>query len=165
MVDSICIEILVHLAESLLPPSESRLGHLVPVIGRETPVLPVLGEGIRRCPSLGIKIVELRSAPCVGACTAYAYRKVSLQDNTLFMGILDRLFQLDIQEILLEDIEINFVPMSLMIRFYKAGRELRFLAPCREIGSPFLIFQSRENGKRKQPVLVGVNEGLALISF
>ena len=48
MVNTESVEVLAHLAQAALPPGVVILGHLVPVVGREAPVLAVCGEIIRR---------------------------------------------------------------------------------------------------------------------
>ena len=77
------IKIFAHLSKACLPPSVAVLGHLFPVVGRETPVLAVLGKSIRRCTCLGIQIKEFRVLPCVHAGPAYADWQVALDGHSL----------------------------------------------------------------------------------
>ena len=87
MVDTECIKIFSHLCKTRLPPCEAVLRHLLPVVGRESPVLSVSRECIRRCTCLRIHMEEFRIKPCIHAGTADSDRKVSLEDHTLRMCI------------------------------------------------------------------------------
>jgi hypothetical protein len=52
MIDAEGVEILGHLEQTLTPPQETILAHLVPVVRGEAPVLAIGGESIGRCASL-----------------------------------------------------------------------------------------------------------------
>ena len=56
MIHTVSVEIVLHLLEALPPPSEVILRHLVPVIRRESPVLPADGEVIRRSAGTGVEV-------------------------------------------------------------------------------------------------------------
>ena len=52
VVDAESVEVLGHGAQAGLPPGIAVLGHRIPVVGREAPVLAVFREGVRRCAGL-----------------------------------------------------------------------------------------------------------------
>ena len=56
MIDSEGIEIFAHFPQALFPPPITILGHLIPIICREPPILAISGESIWRRSCLGIEI-------------------------------------------------------------------------------------------------------------
>src|SRR5690554_2077122 len=74
MVDPVRVKIVGHLLEPANPPRVSLLLHRLPVIGWESPVLPVDGEIIRWCPRLCIHVKQVRGGPRVHAIPVNSYR-------------------------------------------------------------------------------------------
>ena len=56
MIYAVSIEIILHLLEPRAPPAEVILRHLIPVIGREAPVLAACIEIIRRSTGRSVQI-------------------------------------------------------------------------------------------------------------
>ena len=88
MVDTIGIEILCHLTEATYPPLTAVLQHLIPVVGGEAPVLSVSRERIGRSSRLTIQVEILRFNPGFHTITTDANGNVTLQDDTMFTGIV-----------------------------------------------------------------------------
>ena len=63
MVDAVGIEILLHFAEAAHPPLAAVTEHLVPVVGRESPVLPVSSKLIGWCSCLSVQVEVFRFCP------------------------------------------------------------------------------------------------------
>ena len=123
MVDTIGIEILRHLTESAHPPRTVVLQHLVPVVGGESPVLPVCREGIRWRTGLTVQVEVLRLHPGFHTVSADADGDVTLQDHTVLAGMGMGFMHLGIEVILHEIPEVEF-------RFFLETRFLRVLQGC-----------------------------------
>ena len=78
MIYTVSIKIVLHLTEPFLPPSEVILRHLIPVIGRESPVLAGDREVIRRCAGRRVEVKELRINGCIDGVGADTDRYISL---------------------------------------------------------------------------------------
>ena len=78
MIYAVSIEIVLHLTEPFLPPSEVVLRHLIPVIGRESPVLTGDREVIGRCAGRCIQVKELRINGCIHRVRTDTDRYISL---------------------------------------------------------------------------------------
>ena len=97
MVDAERVEIAAHLAQARLPPGEIVLRHLLPVIGREAPVLPVRAEIVGRCAGRGVEVEELRVPVGLRAVGAHADGQVALQRDALGAGVVHFLAELPVQ--------------------------------------------------------------------
>ena len=160
VVDTEGVEVLAHLAEAGLPPGVAGLGHPLPVVGREAPVLAVRREGVRRGAGLGVHVEEVGIGPGVGAEAAHAYRQVALKDDALVVGIGHGLLELDVELVLDEVPETDLSPVILLVRRRLAGRIDCIASPFREIGSPLFVTEAAIDRIREQP-LVGRDELLA----
>ena len=89
MVYSVSIEVFRHLAKTVFPPLESIFSHLIPVIGRESPVLPQDRKIIRRRTRLSVHVEQFRGYPCVGTETADADWYVAFEHNTFVFFVDD----------------------------------------------------------------------------
>ena len=78
MIYAVGIEIILHLAETLLPPAEVILCHLVPVIRREAPVLSADREVIGRSTGTGVQIKQLRINSSIHAVRTDTNRYIAL---------------------------------------------------------------------------------------
>ena len=87
VVDSECIKIFRHLPEPCLPPGKTVLCHLVPVVGRETPILSVSSECVRRSSRRLVHIEKLRILPSIHARAGNPDWKVTLENHSLGMGV------------------------------------------------------------------------------
>ena len=65
MVYAVGIEVFRHLLEASAPPAVSVMGHTLPVVCRESPVLPHNREIIRRCSCLAVEVEQVGAAFCV----------------------------------------------------------------------------------------------------
>ena len=78
MIYAVGIEIILHLAETLLPPAEVILRHLIPVICREAPVLTTDREVIGWSTGTGVQIKQLRINRSIHAVRADSDRYITL---------------------------------------------------------------------------------------
>ena len=162
MVNTIGIEIFSHLAESVFPPFKPVASHLLPIVGREAPVLTEHGEVIRRSTGLAIHVEKSRRLPGVCAETADSDWNVTFQHNTLAMSIIPGLSELAVQMILQE---INIFETLLM----RLRKIIHFLVGIIGIFSPESIVgilihlaQYAPCGIRTQPIFVFKNEFLVI---
>ena len=81
MVDAESVEIFGHLRHAGLPPRIAVLRHVLPVIGREAPVLPRCGKGVGRRSGLPVEMEEVRILPHVGARRTDADRNIAFEDD------------------------------------------------------------------------------------
>src|SRR5262249_27610698 len=107
MIDAKRIKVIAHLAESLFPPGKSIFLHSLPVINRESPVLPDDREIIRRSPGLPVHVQKLRSHPCITAIAINTDWNISFQNDPILVRIICRFFQLQMKMILYEIIKTN----------------------------------------------------------
>ncbi|MBR4822069.1 MAG: 4-alpha-glucanotransferase, partial [Bacteroidales bacterium] len=164
MVDAECVEVLRHLAQAALPPRIVILGHLVPVVGRESPVLPVHGKRIRRCAALRIHVEQVGMAPCIHARAADADGQVALEHHALAVRIGADLLELLVEVVLHEAmvIHLGLVPGVVVLRLLQAVLGVR--TPLREVRRAGLIAQRAENGIRQQPVGIGREEVAVILA-
>ena len=160
MIDTECIEVLRHLCQTGLPPGVTVLGHLLPIICRESPVLSEIREGIRWCSSLRIHMEQLRMHPGVNTCAAYADRKVTFEYHAIFVGISAHLRQLGIKMILNETPEVH-----LLLVIGAEGLDHRSVIfgiclPLSEIRRTVHITKHAESRIREEPAAVLRNEFL-----
>ena len=107
MVYAVGIEVFRHLLEASAPPAVSVMGHTLPVVCRESPVLPHNREIIRRCSCLAVEVEQVGILPCVSTVGGYAYRNVAFQGHSAAMGIITCATQLSVKMILHEEDEIH----------------------------------------------------------
>ena len=100
MVDPEGVEIFGHLLQAGLPPGIVILGHFLPIVGREAPVLTFLAEVIRRCACGGVQIEQFRMPVGIGAVSTHTDREVSLEGNALRTGIPGNFRKLPVQMVL-----------------------------------------------------------------
>ena len=107
VVDAIGIKELRHILEAAGPPLATVLQHLIPVVGRESPILTIHREIIRWSTRLTVQIEVLRLHPDIAAVAMYTNRNITLQDNTLCLGMFVRLLHLLVQDELHKVEELN----------------------------------------------------------
>ena len=104
MIHTVCVEIVLHLAETSLPPTEVILRHLVPVISREAPVLTANREIIGRRTGRSVQIEQLRINGCIDAVRADSDRYVTLHryaDRVRVSHSVSQLFvRMELQELI-----------------------------------------------------------------
>ena len=100
MVNAVGIEILSHLLEPSCPPPITILCHSLPIVGGESPVLPVLREIIRWCTRLSIQIEQMRFRPCLHAVARNADGDVTFDDYPVLPCLVPHLQQLQVKLIL-----------------------------------------------------------------
>ena len=106
MIYAVGIEIILHLAETLLPPAEVILRHLIPVICREAPVLTTDREVIGRSTGTGVQIKQLRINSSIHAVRTDTNRYIALHRYANRVGISHCVCQLLIGMELQEFIEV-----------------------------------------------------------
>ena len=106
VVHTIGIEIVLHLTEAALPPTEVILCHLIPVIGRESPVLSACIEVIGRCTCGCIEVEELRINSSIDRVRRDADRYITLHRHTDRVSVRYSVCQLLVRMELEELIEI-----------------------------------------------------------
>ena len=79
MVDTVCIEVLRHLAEAGLPPAIAVLCHLLPIIDWEAPILTCYREVIRWSTGRRLHYEELRRYPRIDTDWAHTDRNIALE--------------------------------------------------------------------------------------
>ena len=96
MVDAVSVEELCHVLETAFPPGASVFQHLVPVVGREPPILSVYGEiiGWRTCLSVHVEVFGFY--PNVTTVTTHTNRHVTFEYDALALRIGVRLFHLGV---------------------------------------------------------------------
>jgi hypothetical protein len=111
VIDPESIKIITHLDEALVPPVKMILGHLLPVVRRETPILSLHCKRIRRRASLELHVVQIRFNPCITTKAMYANRNISFNDYSILVRIIHRIFQLQMQMKLYEIMDRYIVEM------------------------------------------------------
>ena len=98
MVDTVSVEVILHLCEAAAPPVVAVLGHLVPVVRREAPVLSADREVVGRCTGRSVEVEQVRLNGCIYrvrtdtdryiALHCYAYRvRISHSVAQLLVGV------------------------------------------------------------------------------
>ena len=144
MVDTIGVEILRHLTEATYPPLAAVFQHLIPVVGGEAPVLSVSRERIGRSSRLTIQVEILRFNPGFHTITTDANGNVTLQDDTMFTGIVVGSTHLLVEIVLHITPEVGHLLVRLSQR----------LGPFREGCRTIEITVVAELSIRFQPLLV-----------
>ena len=163
VVNSVGVEILSHLLEAANPPLVAIFGHLVPVVGGESPVLPILREVIWWCSCLSVEIKQVRLCPCFHAVSGDADGDVALDDDTLLSGLHSHSQELLVQLILYIIEESHLLLMLFHKNFHIPCVILAILGPFSKVCCLELIAQIGEHGVGNQPVLVVVEEGLEIL--
>ena len=163
VVDTISIKELRHILESTCPPLTVVFQHLIPVVGRESPVLTIHREIVRWSSCLSVEVEVLRLCPYITSKTVYTDRNITLQDDSLGHGMLVSSLHLCVQHKLYEVEELHllvglcswvgqclavFLVPSIVVR------------PLREISSAILIAQTRILCIRHQPLFCILEECL-----
>ena len=148
------VEIFGHLLHPRLPPGIAVLGHFVPVVGREAPVLTVSRESIRRCTCAGVHIEKMRILPGIHAGAGNAYRQVALEHNSLFAGIGTDFLHLGIKMILDIAPEIHIVGIDLAAFLQNFIRINGILAPFCKFSCTEGISQGAESRIRTEPTKI-----------
>src|SRR5574344_1782101 len=100
MVNTISVKILCHVFQTLYPPLVAIFSHGLPIVGRETPILPVLGEIVGRGSRRAVHIEIVRSHPCFYAVAVNAYWYVTFQHKAVSTGLHTHFWKLYMQDIL-----------------------------------------------------------------
>mmetsp|Transcript_31857 Transcript_31857/g.75694 ORF Transcript_31857/g.75694 Transcript_31857/m.75694 type:complete len:241 (+) Transcript_31857:902-1624(+) len=96
MVDPVCVEVLLHVLQTPLPPVAVVFVHFVPVVGREPPVL----FGVARGTSIAIKLEVSRLSPHVRRAPRHPDRNVPLEGDAVHLSIASRVEQLPVEVVL-----------------------------------------------------------------
>ena len=107
VVDAVGIEELRHVLEATHPPLTTVFEHLVPVVGREAPVLTVDREVIGRRTGLSVEVEVAWLHPHVAAIAVHADRDVALEDDMMLAGVGVGLVELSVEDILNEIPELH----------------------------------------------------------
>ena len=134
MVDAVGVEVVLHLREAAAPPVVTVLSHLVPVIGREAPVLTADTEVIGRCTRRGVEVEQVGLNGCVHRVGTDADRYIALHRHAYRVCV-------------------GYSVAELLV-----GVELQ------EVVQAFLLFVAlgEEGGVRLQPAFVLLEERLVL---
>ena len=162
MVDAESVEIFGHLRHAGLPPRIAVLRHVLPVVGREAPVLARCGKGVGRCSGLRIHVEKPRMNPCVGARPADADRQVALEDDAPAAGVGADLGQLRVQVVLHEAVKRDFAAVAAAVGFDGLFVVAGVIAPAGEIGGAEFVAQRAEGGIGDEPVSIGGDEVLVV---
>ena len=113
MVDAVGIEIARHDLQATLPPSVVVLGHRLPIVGWETPILSFGGKIIGRCAHLHIEVEQFGMRFHVHAFGIHADGNVALQQQTLVVQGFDCLAQLFVAVVLQKKVDFRAVAVAL----------------------------------------------------
>ena len=163
MVNAVGIKVFRHLLEAAHPPGIAILLHDVPVVGRESPVLPIHREviGWRTGLSIQVEVVGLR--PSLYAVAADTDGDIAFEHYTMLVCIFAGGKQLAMQVEL--DIEVD---ARLLVTLLAERLDLlrvigRKFGPLAEVRSAKCIAQVAEGCVGLQPLLVGFKELLELL--
>ena len=165
VVEPVSVEIFAHLGEPCLPPSVAVLCHLVPVVGRESPILTVVGEVVGRCAGLTVEVVEARVYPGVNAVARDADWNVAFEDDAVFAGVVGYFFELEVQVVLNEEMHCNVVETCVVFvaEFIDHLRRIcRKLSPFFKFGRVVEVAEITEHGVWFEPLLVVLEKFLVL---
>ena len=165
MIYAVDVEEVRHLAETCLPPGEAVAAHLLPVVGRETPILSEHREVIRRSAGLGVHIEESRIAPCVDTLAAYADRYVPLEHDAVALSVIAGLAKLAVAVILHEIIEIDAILMGLDEALHTRLVIRCIFAPEGIVGGMVFIAQRAPHGVGTQPVAVALCKAAVFLAL
>jgi len=97
MIDTVSIEILCHMLQTLAPPFVLPTMHFVPVVNRETPILPLIGKFVGWSAGLQIEAKQVFVLPGFHAESIDAYRNIALEQYALLSCIVVYLLQLAVE--------------------------------------------------------------------
>ena len=153
MVDTVGIEIVGHLGETLCKPMVALGCHGTPVIGGEAPVLSVARKGIGRGTGLTLQAEKTGMAPCLHTGATDTDGDVALEHHTMAVSIVGRMLELLMQMILNEEIDgsSGFIVVFIIHTV---------VAPLRVVGRAILVTQVAIGRIGAQPRLVVLIETL-----
>ena len=158
VVDAVGIEILSHLAEAAYPPLVTVETHGIPVVGGESPVLPVARELVGGSARRTVQIEQPGLRPRLDAGARNADGYVALEDDTVAPRIAGCLRELAVEKILHPDIIAHLLQMRLIVAVHLllviGGERL----PVAEAGCVVCVAQMAEDGIGDKPVLIGLEE-------
>ena len=163
VVDAVGIEVLGHLHKACLPPGKAVLGHLLPIVGREAPVLTHHREIIGRSTRRRVHVEELGIDPGIDTRARDTNRNIALQHHATRVGVVAHLAQLTVEVELHEVVVGHLFGVGSLILDSLLGRVVGPLAPLLEIGGRVGIAQGAEDRVGAQPMLVRGHEGLELL--
>ena len=161
MVNAIGVEVLGHLAETFHPPCITVLLHHIPIVSRESPVLPVHRKIIGRSTGLSVQIEIVRFFPGFHTVAADADRNVTFQHYTMCTGVLGSCQQLLMQIELYVIIDGNaciHLGSRIAKRLDFIGLVHLITGPFAEVRCAVRIAQIAKCCIRKQPLTVGLEE-------
>ena len=154
VVDSVGVEVTVHLCQTPPPPSVAILRHPLPIVGGEAPILTILREEIGRRTCLTVKVIEFEGTPRVNAATANANRQIAFQNYAATACVSSSLAQLAVEFVL------HIAPESYVGIVWRIGPEhlahftlriIRKFAPTVEIACAVFVAQRTECRVRLKP--------------
>ena len=164
MVDTVCIEVLRHLAEAGLPPAVAVLCHLLPIIDWEAPILTCYRKVIRWSTGRRLHYEELRRYPRIDTDWAHTDRNIALEHYAHRVTILDSCVELTVEVELYKAVEIYYLCILLCIFSTLSFAICRILAPLVKVGTLILITQCRIYRIRSQPALICSQEVLIFLA-
>lgn len=161
MVDTVGVEETGHALEATHPPLASVAEHLLPVVGGESPVLPVDGEVVGGRTSLAVEVEVAGLHPYVTTIAADANGDIALEDHVLLARIGVGLRHLGEEEVL-DVVEERHLAIG-----FRAGRGERLAVvlvpllmggPGREVGRSVAVAEAAILGIGHEPALVLLEE-------
>ena len=142
------------MAQATLPPLVAVLAHALPVVGGESPVLPLCGKGIGRCTGLAVEVEEACVLAGWHTVAADADGDVALEHHAQLARRFVNGLQLAVEQVLHESMEVALLLQLLIL-------EVRSLCgPVAEIGRMVAVAQGAEVAVGWQPVGIVVAESL-----
>ena len=164
MVNTVCIKVISHLAESGHEPGVSVTSHIIPVVCRHSPFLAINGECIGWGSGLTVCVEQIGMYPDIGAVAVYADGYVTFQEYALAVGIFLYISQL-LVKVELDEIVLAYLAVTIVARSaepVQQGVAVFGLFPCVEIGCAVFVTQIAVECVRLQPRTVCVEEFLEL---
>mmetsp|Transcript_59783 Transcript_59783/g.140743 ORF Transcript_59783/g.140743 Transcript_59783/m.140743 type:complete len:628 (+) Transcript_59783:767-2650(+) len=154
VIDTVRMEVLLHVLQAPPPPAAPIPVHVVPVVGREAPVL--LGVAWRA--SIAVELEEAWLSPHVLAASGDADGEIALDGHTLELCVLGRLEQLKMEVVLREVDAKDLVVVRARRRDDGTGLR-RALGPLGAVEplvveAPLLVKLHLERSVRLEPTLV-----------
>ena len=152
MVNADDVDLLTEFTEAILPPCVMLLCHGVPVVLGIAPELPARGEVVGRYTRNGarravlVEVKELRVRPYVRAVPRDEDGHVAQNLDSLFLCVVVQAIPLRVEDVLLEPVEFDLIPLFFGEFFERGGiAAANLLRPLRPRGAVvFLLRRVKE---------------------
>mmetsp|Transcript_37173 Transcript_37173/g.91125 ORF Transcript_37173/g.91125 Transcript_37173/m.91125 type:complete len:237 (-) Transcript_37173:85-795(-) len=159
MIDAVRVEVLRHGAQSLPPPRVVVLGHHLPVVRREAPILARHSKSVGRRASLEVHVVQLGLRPRVYAAAVDADWQVAFEHHAVVARVRGGSVELQVEVVLNERIVDALLVVGIVdIGVHRLHNVAIVVALClwplQPVGALEAIAQAAESRVVVQPVRV-----------